>query len=124
MSRRRSSAGTHCRPGRPQRVRDAGWDDDQAWISIVPAWCAVENLEEAKGRTHDLVIETLGPWRRGGVRWAVHTQTTAHRVMDQMATSSDQADRATVARIRSLMDAHGGLLVIAMAPGVRPEDRT
>jgi hypothetical protein len=91
------------------------------WLGVVAGWCAGDDdLEEAKKRSHDLVIDMLGSRRRGGVRWQIARGADATTVLDKMTEGElDPVLLDHYRRIRGLLRENGGIVVLAMAPGVR-----
>lgn len=93
-------------------------------IGIVAGWCATAaDLDEARQATHDILIELQGDRRRGPVTWRIFGQRLdALEVLARMrrlAGNSPALDDHYAA-LAELIGTHGGILVIAIAPGEIP----
>lgn len=87
--------------------------------SIVAGWCQSEaELDETRQETHDTVIRLLGARRRGGVRWAWYPdRDDAYEALDQLTEGASPELSDHYRQLRGLLREHGGILVLAMAPG-------
>lgn len=86
-----------------------------------PGWFAtLDDLEEAKKLSHDLLIASMGDRRTGGVQWRYWTGDDATRVLRDYTTTGGpwKADEWDILRrIRAHLREYGGYLIIAMAEG-------
>lgn len=112
MSRRSGATGQ-----RRRKARTQGWGDGHSEIAIVAAWCADEtDLTEAKQVSHDQVIARLGDARTGGVRWSISTGADA---LERLTILEREGGEGPLTELRTRLIDHGGILVLAMAPGRR-----
>lgn len=91
-------------------------------VACLLAWCATEDdLAEARRRTHDALIEMMGPARTGGVTWRWWKGERAREVVEVALADPDQpADLAAYYRqVLAHLREYGGYVVVASAPGVR-----
>lgn len=103
------------RPRRHSRFHDMF--DEQ--IAAITGWCdGPEKLEECKKQTHDAVISMLGDRRSGGVSWKiVDVVDSALELLEKMRDGASEAHLEVYDHCAGLLREHGGILVIATAPG-------
>lgn len=108
---------------REQRARRKHNHDYDPWVGIQLAWAENEDaLPEARQRTHDHLIASMGANRTGGVKWS-QLQTEAgkdflNNIIGDEGNSAELNDyyRRLYAHLRE----YGGWLVVATAEGRRP----
>lgn len=127
MTSRRASRRNGHRPRPPRRhtttqglAHVAGLDPD-AEYGVIPAWCAHDAIDEAKQRTHDTLIQLMGPTRAGAVHWRISsTIADAHEMLDVLVPDSAPEFLDVIRQIRGHLREYGGHVVIALAPGHPP----
>lgn len=94
--------------------------DDQDY-GVQPGWCAtLDDLEDAKSASHDLLIASMGARRTGPVEWRWWTGDEARRRLSTLweGWENPTAYEADVLRrIGAHLREYGGYLIIAMAKG-------
>lgn len=104
------------RPRRLSRFHDA-FDDE---IAVLCGWADIDHVEEAKRQTHDGLIAMLGDRRRGGVSWRIIDNVAgALDLITKMREGADESHLEQYDQLESLLTQHGGVLVVATAPGRR-----
>lgn len=105
----------HKRPGRHQLA------DDEV-VAIQLAWARdLDAVAQARQDSHDRLIEGMGPARTGGVSWRqLSTRSDALSFLERMAAGADPEALAYYLDLRELVVRHGGILVVASAPGRPP----
>lgn len=106
-----------------QRAHRNHAPDYDPWVGVQLAWCATEDdLPEARQRSHNALIATMGANRTGGVKWS-QLQTEAGKdflanIIGDEGNSAELNDyyRRLMAHLRE----YGGWLVVAQAEGRRP----
>ncbi len=106
------------------------WSGDEApRVGVHVAWAgAPSNLDEARTRTHDNLIEQMGANRAGPVSWRIVAGKEALTVMDELDAAQATDDIAPILgddvaetmrdqhrQVRKLLAQYGGFLVVAFA---------
>lgn len=106
---------------RAARLAARGHD---GWEGFVVGWCDADegpDYETALKGTHDALIKLMGTERVGGVGWQVVGLPQANDVLDTLTEGTETQELLDHYRhLRALLREHGGYLVIARAPGIRP----
>ncbi len=115
---------SHARAARRRAARDAALPARRRdeWHSIVVGWSADdEHLQEVQKGTHDAVIDLMGDERTGGVTWRIFRDiTAAGKALELLADGASPDLLHHYRTIRGLLREHGGIMVMASAPGNRP----
>lgn len=113
----------HRRP-RPRAARRARHENDpNASHGVVVGWAMPDMLEEAKQQTHDTLIALMGPTRTGGVTWRFFEGAGALKMIEKfVAAERDLVMLLHYRQIERHLRARGGVMVMATAPGSRPDD--
>lgn len=98
-----------------------------AGYGIVVGWAGgePETIEQCKQQTHDAVIDIMGEQRTGGVEWRIIADVDdANHVLDQLVAGDGMEPLLDelfnyYRSLRGMLREHGGVLIMAMAPGVK-----
>lgn len=101
-----------------RRCRSAGHD---TWFSVMVGWArSYDDLDLCQTQLHDKLIAMLGPKRRGPVTWIWRGGDQALALLDTLDRDDDEPElREHYARVRSHLEEHGGLVVVAKAEAIR-----
>lgn len=97
------------------------------WMGTVIAWAPTNDVDNPECRramtgSHDGLIELMGDHRTGPVTWHFYDPPAGEQVLDRMEAESLYNELTEVyAECRELLRTWGGVLIIATAPGRRPE---
>lgn len=96
----------------------------EADYGVMVGWCKTEaELDEARRLLHDGVIDMMGARRRGAVTWRWETGDDADQLLAKLVQGTATGDQAILShyrRVRAHLREYGGIVVVAMAPGVPP----
>lgn len=105
----------------PHEETQRGWDGQHYEdVATLVGWCAdEEHLTEARGATHDALIDLMGDRRRGAVGWKWKTGQEARDLLNEFTTNETSQPLLDHYRhLRGMLREYGGWIVVAYAPGV------
>lgn len=107
------------RPRAQRRARHEAGDSH----GVVVGWAMPDHLDEAKQQTHDTLIALMGTTRTGGVTWRFFEGAGALKMIEKfVAMERDLVMLLHYRQIEKHLRGRGGVMVMATAPGSRPDD--
>lgn len=110
----------------PHEETQIGWDGQHYEdVATLVGWCAdEEHLTEARGATHDALIDLMGDRRRGAVGWKWKTGQEARDLLNEFTTNETSQPLLDHYRhLRGMLREYGGLCRRRLRPWRSDEEQ-